>query len=94
MNNEKQLPVQVINHIEKLNEHQLRYLNHIIVERLKLMNSAKALQALSKFNIGDVDSGVVIIKIDKESPAGEANLKTGDVILEIDSEPVKKDLDS
>ena len=56
MNYEKQLPVQVINNIEKLNEHQLRYLNHIIVERLKLMNSAKSLQALSKFNIGDVVS--------------------------------------
>ncbi len=54
--NEKQLPEQVINHIEKLNENQLRLLNHIIVERLKLMNSAKALQALSKFNIGDVVS--------------------------------------
>jgi hypothetical protein len=56
MDIEKQLPVQVINNIEKLNENQLRYLNHIIVERLKLMNSAKALQALSKFNIGDIVS--------------------------------------
>ena len=56
MNNEKQLLVQITDRIEKLNEQQLRQLNHIIVERLKLVNSAKALQALSKFNIGDVVS--------------------------------------
>jgi hypothetical protein len=56
MNENTQLPSLLLNQIEKLNENQLRYLNHIIIERIKLIHGAKALQALSKFNIGDAVS--------------------------------------
>lgn len=50
------LPAFIEREIPKLNEHQLRLLNQRIVERLKLMTKAKALNALSKFNLGDVVS--------------------------------------
>jgi len=42
-----------------------------------------------KYNLGDIDSGVVVITIDSESPALETSLAVGDVILEINYEMVK-----
>ncbi|MCK4907394.1 MAG: SEC-C domain-containing protein [Spirochaetes bacterium] len=56
MNDNSTLPVKIMDIIEELNEQQLRYLNHIIVDRLKLMRRAKAFKALSKFNVGDIVS--------------------------------------
>ena len=42
-----------------------------------------------KYNLSGLESGVVIISIDEKSPAAEANLSEGDVIIEIDHKPVK-----
>lgn len=53
-NNE--IPQKIIEQMEKLNESQLMHLNHIIVERLKLISNAKALRELAKFNLGDTVS--------------------------------------
>ena len=50
------LPAQITDTILKLDEQQHRYLNRIVVERLKFIHSAKAINALSKFNIGDIVS--------------------------------------
>ena len=36
-----------------------------------------------------IDSGVVIVEVEKKLPAGRANLQKGDVILEINNEEVK-----
>ena len=48
------LPANIENIIPKLNEEQLRFLNRIIVERLKLMSRAHHLKEIAKYNIGDI----------------------------------------
>ena len=35
-----------------------------------------------------IDSGVVVVEVEKSSPAGKASLKKGDVILELNNEKV------
>jgi hypothetical protein len=52
----EQLPAIIEREIPKLNEKQLRLLNHKIVARLKLINRAKALNEIAKFNLGDIVS--------------------------------------
>lgn len=42
-----------------------------------------------KFNLGAIKNGVVVVKIDENSPAGNTNLKVGDVIVEIEQMEVK-----
>ena len=42
-----------------------------------------------KYNLGTIKSGVVVVSIDENSPASNANLKPGDVIVEIESMEVK-----
>ena len=37
-----------------------------------------------KYNLGAIDSGVVVLTIDKNGPAAKVNLKEGDVIVEIE----------
>jgi serine protease Do len=49
---------------------------------------AQAMQELEDYFGAGRDLGVLIASIDPGSPAEESFLKTGDVILEIDSEPV------
>lgn len=39
--------------IKRLHEHELRHLNRIIVERLKLLSKAKQLKSMAKFCPGD-----------------------------------------
>ena len=41
-----------------------------------------------KFDLGDIEKGVVIIKIDEGSPAEETTLRPGDVIVEIEDNKV------
>ena len=42
-----------------------------------------------RFNLGDVQSGVVIVSIDTGSPAQETNLEVGEIITEIEGQQVK-----
>jgi len=42
------------------------------------------IQQARNFNLGNIDRGVVIVKIDPGSPASETTLAAGDVIIEID----------
>jgi S1-C subfamily serine protease len=46
-------------------------------------------QTAQKYNLQGIESGVVVVQIDENSPAADANLSEGDVILEIDNKPVK-----
>ncbi|MFC1561144.1 Do family serine endopeptidase, partial [Candidatus Latescibacterota bacterium] len=46
-------------------------------------------QMAQQYGLSSIESGVVIISIDEDSPAAEANLSEGDVIIEIDSKPIK-----
>jgi len=41
-----------------------------------------------QYNLSGIETGVVIVKIDEGSLAAEANLREGDVIIEIESTPV------
>ena len=50
------LPAEVSEILIKLNEHQLRQLNYMIVERLKLFGKAKQMRAMVDFIIGDTVS--------------------------------------
>lgn len=43
----------------------------------------------AKFNIGPAVSGVLVTQVNPNSPAGEKNLRAGDVIVEVSSQPVK-----
>lgn len=43
-----------------------------------------------KFNIGKGVEGVVITEVDPDSPAGQKDVKPGDVIIEVTQEPVKE----
>ena len=45
--------------------------------------------ARAKFKVGAGVQGVLVTKVDAASPAGEKNLRVGDVIVEISSQPVK-----
>ena len=54
--NNEQLPIQISNAIDTLSENQLRYLYRLIADRLKLMNSAKTINALAKFKLNDIVS--------------------------------------
>ena len=40
--------------IKGLSEQELRYLNRLIVERLKLISQAKSTKAMARFNLGDL----------------------------------------
>lgn len=51
-----ELPAVIEREFPKLNENQLRLLNQRIVEKLKLISRAKALNSLAQFNIGDIVS--------------------------------------
>ncbi len=43
-----------------------------------------------KFHIGKGVEGVVITEVDPDSPAGQKDVKPGDVIVEVTQEPVKE----
>ena len=47
------LPAEVSEILTKLNEHQLRQLNLMILERLKLFGKAKQMKTMIDLNIGD-----------------------------------------
>ncbi|MCE5249694.1 trypsin-like peptidase domain-containing protein [bacterium] len=49
--------------------------------------------AARDFNLGDVKYGVVVVKIDENSPAVDSNLNVGDVIVEIDSKEIRSTKD-
>lgn len=53
MNNNKKLPSQIDDLLLRLNEDQLRVLNCKVVERLKLIDRAKGVMSVAKFNILD-----------------------------------------
>ena len=56
--------------IKSLNEEELRYLNRLIVERLKLISQAKSTMAMAKHNLGDL----------VEFPDNEGNIVSGRII--------------
>ena len=56
--------------IKSLNEEELRYLNRLIVERLKLISQAKSTKAMAKHNLGDL----------VEFPDNEGNIVSGRII--------------
>ena len=60
----------VVESIRRLGEDDLRYLNHLIVERLKLVTQARSTALLSRFGVGD--------RVSFRSPAGD--VKTGVVL--------------
>ncbi|MCD6308917.1 MAG: PDZ domain-containing protein, partial [Candidatus Latescibacteria bacterium] len=41
-----------------------------------------------QFDIGNIDTGVVVVKVTENSPAADTSLGEGDVIVEINNEPV------
>jgi serine protease Do len=43
----------------------------------------------SRYGLGAIDSGVVIVRIEEGSPASDANLRVGEVIVEIESVKIK-----
>ena len=45
-------------------------------------------QMAQQYNLSEISSGVLIVKIDENSPASEANLLEGDVILEIEDKKI------
>ena len=45
-------------------------------------------QMASKYDLSGIETGVLVVKIDEESPAAEANIREGDVIIEIESTPI------
>jgi hypothetical protein len=49
----QRLPKSIVKAVESLNEDQLHFLNHIIVQRLRLMQSARAMYAMKDFNFLD-----------------------------------------
>lgn len=49
----QQLPKQLINLIENLDEDQLHALHHLVVERLRLIHNARALDAMRSFHVMD-----------------------------------------
>lgn len=53
MNSNNKLPIQIDDLLFKLNEDQLRVLNRKVVERLKLIDRAKGVMSVAKFNILD-----------------------------------------
>jgi len=48
-----ELPEKITETLLKLNESQLRLLNRVVVERLKLLSKAKQLKAMANFTLGD-----------------------------------------
>jgi hypothetical protein len=56
--------------IKDLNEDELRYLNRLIVERLKLISQEKSTRSLSRFNLGEL----------VQFTDGDGRLKTGRII--------------
>jgi len=53
MTKENKLPVAVNELLIRLDEEQLRELNHKVVERLKLIRRARSCMSMAKFNILD-----------------------------------------
>ncbi|KKW20475.1 hypothetical protein A3E97_05070 [Candidatus Uhrbacteria bacterium RIFCSPHIGHO2_12_FULL_47_12] len=53
MTEENKLPSEVNNTLLRLNEEQLRELNHKVVERLKLIRRAKGVMSMARFNLLD-----------------------------------------
>jgi len=53
-------------------------------------------QIAQQYNLDGIENGVVVVKIDKNSPAEDSNLAEGDVIIEIEGRSVKdvKDFNS
>ena len=69
--------------LEKLTGYELTILNKMVIERIRLINSAGALVSMSKFNVGervswDGSNGIVytgiIIRLNRKT----ASVKTGD----------------
>jgi hypothetical protein len=68
--------------IRKLNEEDLRFLNRLIVERLKLINQARSTVMLAHFSVGD--------QVSFTAPAGDLkfgvivrlNKKTASIVTE------------
>jgi hypothetical protein len=56
--------------IKELSEEELRYLNRLIVERLKLIDQAKSTRAMGRFNIGE----------SVEFPDREGRIKSGRIV--------------
>jgi hypothetical protein len=54
MNPEKISPARIEAFIKDLGEEELRYLNRLIVERLKLISQEKSTRSLARFNIGEM----------------------------------------
>ena len=42
-----------------------------------------------RYNLGDIDSGVVIVNIEEDSPASETTLAEGDIVVEINHKQIK-----
>ena len=68
---------EIANAIRQLDEHDLRYLNRMIVERFKLISQARSTAMLSNFNVGD--------RVSFSSSAGE---KLSGVIIRINKKTV------
>jgi hypothetical protein len=75
--------VAAIEAIRRISEEDLRFLNRLIVERLRLISQARSMVMLARFNVGDRVSfqgtsgerkGGVIVRINKKS----ASIATGD----------------
>ncbi|HEY4034486.1 MAG TPA: hypothetical protein VGL94_11040 [Ktedonobacteraceae bacterium] len=49
----QQLPKELINLIENLNEDQLHALNNLVVEQLRLVHHARTLDAMRSFHVTD-----------------------------------------
>ena len=49
----QQLPKELINLIENLNEGQLHALNHLVVEQLRLVHHVRTLDAMRSFHVTD-----------------------------------------
>ncbi|HWS84692.1 MAG TPA: hypothetical protein VN207_10590 [Ktedonobacteraceae bacterium] len=49
----QQLPKELINLIESLDEDQLHALNHLVVEQLRLVHHARTLNAMRSFHVMD-----------------------------------------
>src|SRR5205085_620617 len=58
------------------------------VDRSDLGIDLKPLQDLESFYAIDINKGVLINSVDKNSPAAKAGVKTQDILLEINGQPI------